>query len=70
MRDWTGLWLVLIAAAIVAFMFGVLIWYQSIACHSQWSDSKFAVKFGVMSGCRIQLADGSWIPASNYRELK
>lgn len=37
-------------------------------CEARWKDSGLSPSYTLLSGCRIQLANGNWIPAANYRE--
>lgn len=64
-------YMVVIVAVLVllAAIFGVSKWSESVSCSSRWEDSRHAVRWGLMSGCQIQLADGSWVPSSAYREV-
>jgi hypothetical protein len=39
-----------------------------ISCHSRWSASGYETKFGVMSGCIVQVK-GRWIPENAVRDI-
>lgn len=39
-------------------------------CNVQWNASGMASNWGPVQGCLIQLKDGRWVPAENYREIK
>lgn len=41
----------------------------TVSCRAQWENSGFKSDYGFFSGCLIQLEDGTWIPAENYREI-
>lgn len=67
MRD-----LILIIFGLLLFLFGVVMLANlanSIACREQWEHSGFNSDYGFFKGCVIQLEDGTWIPADNYREM-
>lgn len=38
-------------------------------CHGKWDDSGKPVKWALFAGCRLQMSDGYWMPAANYREI-
>lgn len=63
----------LIAAAIAVVFLALIIggsyWAGSVKCSRQWEGSGFPSEYRAFQGCRIQLKDGRWIPAANYREL-
>lgn len=42
-------------------------WAMSLGCHARWGDSGFESKYGIISGCRVQV-HGKWIPEERYRE--
>lgn len=44
-------------------------WGESVACREKWEHSGFKSDYGFFKGCVIQLEDGTWIPADNYREM-
>ena len=67
MRD-----LFLIIFGMLLLVFGVVMlanWGESVACRSKWEHSGFKSDYGFFKGCVIQLEDGTWIPADNYREM-
>lgn len=37
-------------------------------CDRQWSDSGVSSRYKVFVGCQLQRKDGTWYPASAYRE--
>lgn len=41
---------------------------QEASCREQWKDA-FPYKYNFIGGCKIQIPDGKWIPAENYREV-
>lgn len=49
-------------------MFNIAVAMSKLECEAHWADSGFSVKHSAFGGCRIQLKDGTWIPAANYRE--
>ena len=57
--------------AVLATIFGIFniaVALSKLACEVRWADSGFSVKHSAFGGCRIQLKDGTWIPAANYRD--
>ena len=61
--------IVAVAVAIFATIFGGLMWLKSEQCAAQWGSSGMAHSWGVVQGCMVQRKDGTWIPASAYREM-
>ncbi len=50
------------------FMLGV-IWLADAGCEARWKDSGMKSDFTLFGGCRVQRADGTWVPASAIRDL-
>ena len=50
------------------FMLGV-IWLADAGCEARWKDSGMKSDFTLFGGCRVQHADGTWVPASAIRDL-
>ena len=47
----------------------LMVYFNTAICESRWSGSGFNTQYTHYGGCRIQLEDGRWIPANNYREI-
>jgi len=61
-------YLVVFALTIFLCLLGVAYaWGNKARCTQTWSESGMPVKWGLMSGCRVQQKDGTWIPAESYR---
>lgn len=60
---------VLVAVAIIAAILGGLMWFKAEQCAAQWGSSGMAHSWGVVQGCMVKRKDGTWIPASAYREV-
>ena len=58
---------ILAAVAVFAALFVALDWSQEKQCRERWNKSGFPYQYGTYSGCLIQLENGNWIPAANYR---
>lgn len=39
---------------------------SAIGCHSRWSGSSYAVRYGPIAGCQVQTKDG-WMPERAVR---
>lgn len=59
-----------IVAAILAVILGGLLWLNATKCEAQWGSSGMAYSWKPIQGCLIQRKDGTWIPASAYRETE
>jgi len=53
---------------LAVLLFSGAAYLDYVGCHSKWRDSGMPVRWGLISGCQIQV-DKRWIPAENYREL-
>lgn len=51
---------------VMLFIFAVFV-LPPYRCRSQWEDSGLKSKFEYGIGCRVQLKDGTWVPANNLR---
>lgn len=60
-------WFYVAAGVIVAL---VLYFIGLAGCHARWADSGMRVRYSFMAGCRVQQADGRWIPEDRVRELR
>ena len=40
------------------------------ACRERWQQSGMKAEWGLLKGCVVQRADGTWIPDSAYREIE
>jgi len=63
-----------ILATIIVTVISILIictfiLFKSYSCEVKWADSGHDSRFSILGGCQIKLADGTWIPASAYREI-
>lgn len=54
---------------LIAMAASGLCWVASTRCHTEWERSGMQSEWALFAGCRIQTADGKWIPAANYREM-
>jgi len=50
-------------------IWGLILIIGTWQCQAKWGRSGMATEFGVLSGCQIKRADGTWIPADSYREV-
>jgi len=66
--DWTNIVAVLIIAAIIAGILGVVNYVMPrIACHQEWKDSGLDARYSLMQGCMIKTKDGGWVNQKYYR---
>ena len=70
MKDWIfdHLIEVLIVAAILVLIVGVPL-LDRAACTAKWEGSGTNSKWGLLSGCMVRRADGTWIPSENMRDV-
>ncbi|WP_374607173.1 hypothetical protein [Thermomonas sp.] len=63
----------LIALAVYTVIFLILVAISvitsSAGCWARWEDSGMRSKWGPIAGCRVQRADGKWIPSENLRDM-
>ena len=45
------------------------IWLADAGCEARWKDSGMNSYYTLISGCRVQRTDGTWVPASAIRDL-
>lgn len=71
-NDFIGgiLWVSIGTLLLIGCMYAATAYLGKVGCHSQWEDSGMPVKWAVMAGCRVQLPDGTWIPADHYRAIE
>jgi hypothetical protein len=62
--DWGGL--IIIVLLIIGLLAGVL-WLGQAVCSAMTANMGMSSSWGVMSGCRVQVADQVWVPLDNYR---
>lgn len=48
-------------------MFGM--WLKPMQCEQRWQRSGMQSEWTLVQGCMVQRKDGTWVPASAYREL-
>jgi hypothetical protein len=60
----------IILAMLLLLLFVLVNWANSVSCHRQWQHSGMKSSYSVMGGCVIQLPDGTWLPADNYRDIQ
>lgn len=72
MRDLIGF--IAVASAVVLFLLvpaGLLLgggfWLSYMSCQSQLKVSGVSGTWGPLIDCQVQLADGSYVPLSNWR---
>ena len=61
----SGISALLVTAVLLAGIF----YLAKLECSQRWENSGMEYEYGVIQGCVIQLKDGRWVPAENYREL-
>jgi len=44
-------------------------WLADMGCEARWKDSGMNSDYTLISGCRVQRTDGTWVPASAIRDL-
>ena len=44
-------------------------WLADMGCEARWKDSGMNSYYTLISGCRVQRTDGTWIPDSAIRDL-
>lgn len=44
--------------------------FKAMSCHSKWEDSGHDTRYGIMSGCRVQLEDGTWVPEQRLINMR
>ena len=54
---------VLIVIAVVVVVIAAAFALDRAACYSAWRDSGYGVRWGGLSGCRIEVTPGKWTPA-------
>jgi hypothetical protein len=59
----------LAGVALCTIIFGLVAWFKSAQCSAQWVDSGMAHRWGPVQGCMVRRNDGTWIPATAYREV-
>lgn len=57
---------VLLAGAFLLINWG-LVYMNKRQCQEQWQESGMASQWTPYGRCRVQLPDGTWIPADRYR---
>jgi hypothetical protein len=45
-------------------------WLADMGCEARWRDSGINSDYTLISGCRVQRTDGTWIPDSAIRNLE
>lgn len=58
-----------IFTVVIALLVLGIYWGKKYQCERLWEGSGMKSEYRAFQGCRIQLKDGRWIPAANYREL-
>ena len=59
---------VVIVGVFCLMMLGV-IWVADAGCEARWKNSGMKSDFTLFGECRVQRADGTWVPASAIRDL-
>lgn len=60
--------------AVFAWGFGILFALLGLAflahtkCERQWARSGMKAEWALLQGCMVQRKDGTWIPATSFRE--
>ena len=57
---------ILILLLVITLFVGITALTESATCYSQTRDIGFAHRWGLMSGCMIEVNPGQWIPLDNY----
>ena len=60
--------IVIVVCLILIMMVGAF-WINDLDCDVQWKDSGMNSDYTLISGCRVQRTDGTWVPASAIRDL-
>lgn len=58
-----------VGSILLAGAFGGAYWLMSTKCENQWARSGMKSEYAMLQGCMVQRKDGTWIPASSYREV-
>lgn len=61
---------ILIYLAYIAGILAIAGAISAFQCGAQWSGSGMTSKWGIGSGCRVQVPDGRWLPADRVREIE
>lgn len=59
---------VAVVGAFSLMLLGV-IWLADMGCEARWKDSGMNSDYTLISGCRVQRTDGTWVPDSAIRDL-
>lgn len=59
--------LVVIVSLVGFGLFGYFV--SRASCFTAWERSGMKYDYKLFGGCIIQLKDGTWLPAKNYREV-
>lgn len=61
---------ILIYVLVLAVIVAALNWVEITKCHAKWGRSGMRAEWTLFAGCLVQTQDGTWIPATNYREMQ
>jgi len=53
--------------AMMLFVFFMLAFIQSAACHSRAERMGLTCSYGPLQGCMVEVSPGKWIPLESYR---
>ena len=59
---------VAVVGAVCLMLLGA-IWLADVGCEARWRDSGMKSDYTLLSGCRVQRTDGTWVPSSAIRDL-
>ena len=56
-------------AVVIAVLLAIAACIGSYRCQARWEQSGMPSKWRPLSGCRIETAPGTWMPADTYRAI-
>ena len=68
--DALGIKFIVVSAAVVLALAALQCLYENAACQSHWERSGLRAEWGVIQGCMVQRADGTWVPAGAIRGIQ
>jgi hypothetical protein len=60
---------VVCALLLTALVFFGVVALNAWQCEERWIGSGYTSKYTFATGCRIQRADGTWVPEKNLRDI-
>lgn len=68
-----GAWILGVVGMIVAcalFVSVIISPFDYFACHGQWDKSGLGVKWGMVSGCQVEVGPNRWVPSTTFRAIE